>query len=149
MNYIQILNLSNVLKHFADQKVPFSIILTKNSKKVDEIIKEYDEKRLDIINKFAVLDENGSFIGVEQADGTRKENPQTLDDIEIEDREGLVKALNDLDREQVDFTVEKIDLTKTYFDSEMKEKRTVEDFVNTNIEASVLNIMIELGLIEL
>ena len=82
-------------------------------------------------------------------DGTRIENPQLLTDLEIEDLEGMAKELDELGMKEVEFTVEPLDLSKTYYNTDLKEKSTVEEYIDTNLEPSVIAVMSSFGMIKL
>lgn len=148
MKNIEILSVSKFLDTFKDKKVPFSICIAKNIKKISEVVSDYNEKRFELIQKYATVDENGNLLGKIGEDGKRIENPQTFDQLEVEDINLLISEINKLDFTDVDFELEPIDMNKVYYDTELNEKSTVENYIDSNIEPSVINAMAQIGLIE-
>lgn len=150
MKNIELVSFNRFLtENFQDKKVPFSLHITKMLRDIAEPVKKYDEDRLAIIQKYATVDENGNLIGKMKEDGTRIENPQLLTDLEIDDLEGMAKELDELGMKEVEFTVEPLDLSKTYYNTDLKEKSTVEEYIDTNLEPGVIAVMNSFGMIKL
>jgi len=148
----QLVNLSNILFSFADKKVPFSLAISRNTKIVNLLIEDYNSRRIDIINEHAILKEDGTYLGLIKPDAEneeRYENPQNLMEMEIENRTELFEKLKELDNVSQEVNLIKIDMSKVYYDSVLKEKSTVEDYINTNVESNLITLLSEFNLIDL
>lgn len=144
-----LLQLSNVLYSFSNKKVPFSLTISKNIKAVNAKIEEYNEKRLSIIDEFALKTDDGDYLGIVKPDsetGERFVKPTNLNEIEIENREEMFKKIQDLDNSTITIDIITIDLDKKYFDTAINSVSTIGEFIDTNVEANLINAMVELGL---
>lgn len=144
-----LLQLSNVLYSFSNKKVPFSLTISKNIKAVNAKIEEYNEKRIAIIDEFALKTDDGDYLGIvnpESETGERFIKPTNLNEIEIDNREEMIKQIIDLDNTIISVEIITLDLDKKYFDTTINSVSTIGEFVDTNVEANLINAMVELGL---
>lgn len=143
------INLKANLENFSAKQVPFALTITKNLKKVEKLVEDFDEKRQNLINEYAVLDESGNFIPETKDDGTKYENPQTLNEIEVSDRNELVKKIGELETAEYDVEFEQIDTEKLYYNSKAGEKMKVLDFIDTNLEPALIMYLNSFEIIKL
>lgn len=132
------------LDSFTQKQVPFSFAIVKNVKILEPIVTEFSAKQQDLINEYALHDENGKFIPIEG-----KENPNTISDIKIENREEMMEKIAELEKEEVESEFVKIDMKKVYFDSKLGEKRTVADFIEETLEPALIMYLSKFEIIEL
>lgn len=146
---LELIQLSKNLESIMLQKVPFSLTITKNTKNVSSLLGIYNDDRNEIINKYCVLNEDGSLLGKIGEDGKRIENPQTLQDIETDDMESLLKELNELDSLEIDVELFEIDLNKVYYDSRLDDKSTIGDYIESNIDPHLVAYLSNYGIIKI
>jgi hypothetical protein len=112
----QILEISNILYSFSEKKIPFSLVITKNIKIIDDLIKSYNDTRVDIIDKYAQTKDDGTYLGRINPDtNIRIESPKTVNEIEINDLSALYKELEQNDSNLVDIELFPIDMDKLYY----------------------------------
>jgi len=146
----QILEISNILYSFSEKKIPFSLVITKNIKIIDDLIKSYNDVRVDIIDKYAQTKDDGTYLGRINPDtNIRIESPKTVNEIEINDLAALYKELEQNDSNVVDIELFPIDMDKLYFDSSLNEKRTISDFLDISVEPILIAKLVEYKLIDL
>ncbi len=153
-----LLQLSNVLYSFSNKKVPFALTVSKNIKSVNDGIEKYNENRLAIIDKFALKTDQGDYLGIvkpEPTDGSefvvgeRYIKPTNLNEIEIDNRDEMIKQIIELDNTLINVEIITLDLDKKYFDTTINSLSTIGDFIDTNIEANLIGAMVDLGLMSL
>ena len=152
------MQLSNVLYSFSNKKVPFALTVSKNIKSVNDGIEKYNENRLAIIDKFALKTDQGDYLGIvkpEPTDGSefvvgeRYIKPTNLNEIEIDNRDEMIKQIIELDNTLINVEIITLDLDKKYFDTTINSLSTIGDFIDTNIEANLIGAMVDLGLMSL
>lgn len=143
------INLKTNLDNFAQRQVPFALVITKNIKKLEKIVADFEEKKDAALHKYAILDEAGNFIPATKEDGTKYENPQTIDQIELSDRDALVKTISELENTEYDVDFETIDTEKLYYDSKIGEKMKVADFIDANMEPALIMYLAQFEIIAL
>ena len=64
MKVSEIIKISNCIDEIKDKKLPIkmSLILIRNSKKLNEVVKDIDNKRFEIISQYADKDQNGQIL---------------------------------------------------------------------------------------
>lgn len=143
------INLKANLENFAQKQVPFALVLTKNLKKVEKIVEDFDTARQDLINEYAIFDEKGQFIPATKEDGTKYENPQTLNEIEVNNREELLEKIRELEVKEYEVEFDAIDTEKIYYDSKVGEKMKVSDFIDANLEPALIIYLNQFEIIKL
>ena len=134
----------------SQQRHPFGIAISKNIKIVEEVLKPYAAKREDIIDTYAVRDEEGNFVGVMIDDPKgvadengvkpkiRTENPQKINEIEWKDQTALLKELDTLGRQKTSITLYPIDVNKAYLDSKSGKQITIGEYIDQTFEGSLI-----------
>lgn len=150
----ELLGLHNVLNELSRRKVPFSIALAKNIKVLKPVLEEFEKGKQEFIEENAMLDEDGKILGklqeaVEGTEPVRIANPQTFQDIEWKSEGALEKVLeelNNMGRSVSDIFIYPIDADREYFDSLTKSKIKIRDYIDREIEASMVLYLDDLGL---
>lgn len=64
MKVSEIVKISNCIDEIKDKKLPIkmSLILIRNSKKLNEVVKDIDNKRFEVISQYADKDQNGQIL---------------------------------------------------------------------------------------
>ena len=150
-----LLGLNSVLNELSRRKVPFGITLAKNLKVLKVIAEEFDNSKKDLITELALLDENGNVLGKvipgkegEESPG-RVENPQTFDQIDWVEKDGMakiLKQLNDLQIIKREIVVYPIDVDREYFNTSTRQKSTIREFVEQELEASMILFLDEMSM---
>jgi len=149
---IDLLKLSDVLNSFKEKQTPFSTTLIKNNTILSKELEEYDKKRIELVDEYVLKTETGGYLGkiIPNSDPEeRYVNSNVLDELEIELRDELYAKLNNLDTTTINIELNKIDLKKKYFETKLNDVSTIEDYINTNVEISIINLMFIYELIEL
>lgn len=171
-NYNEVMALSNTLAMLSQQKHPFSVLLAKNIRSVDTILTAYNKLREDLVDKYAMRDEEGNLLGIykpidlnkkkdempkelsppakDKADEKvkkskkgkpgmeRVEDPKLIDDIEWNDKEAFMKDLEELNKKEVELEISPVDVAKTFLHVASNKEMTIEDYINTHIEAGLV-----------
>jgi len=149
-----LLGLHNILNELSKRKVPFSIALAKNIKVLKPTFEKFEDDKKELIDKSALTDENGTILGkfVQAGEGeeqVRIENPQQFDQIDWVEEDGLNKvlaALNTLGVETVEAVIYPIDVNREYFDSTSRQKETIRNYVDRELEASMVLYLDGMGM---
>lgn len=154
----ELLGLHNVLNEVSKRKVPFSIALAKNIKVLKPLLEKFEEDKQAFIEDHALLNEEGTVLGklkpVEVPDGEeappaeRIENPQTFQDIDWKEENGLeivLDKLNKMGSELTEVIIYPVDVDREYYDSQMRTKLKIRDFVDREIEASMVLYLDTMG----
>lgn len=136
-----------VINTLSSKKVPFALTLTKNAKVVDDLISGYNQKKMELVDKYAILDESGGYLGV-FVDGSRVNNPQKFSDIEMSDVSSFNSDIESLNSTTIDINMFKIDTNKDYFDSNLNKVVKVSDFLESGVDVQVIGMLVGFGMLE-
>lgn len=155
-SYNELISLSNVLNSLSQQKAPFSIAIAKNIQQLKPILEDFEAKRKDIIDKYALVDEEGTILGVyktneETGEKERVKEPKTFNEIEWQDGVTLNDVLTDIDnltKDTVEVVLYPIDVSMKYFDKEAKERLAIREYIDKEVEAELVLFLDNMGLLE-
>ena len=148
-DYNQVMQLQQVVTAMGQQRHPFGIGISKNIKILEALVTPYNEKREALIDKYAVRDEEGNFVGAmipnpdakddnDEPKEIRVASPQKVNEIEWNDKDAFLTALNDLGQEQVQVSLSPINCEKKYLDTKANIESTIGDYVDRTFEGSLI-----------
>jgi len=153
--YGELIALNNVFNTLSQRKAPFSIIIAKNIQQLKEIMSEYDEKRKDIIDKNALVDDEGNILGIyvenDKGEKERVKEPKTFNDIEWQDGVTLESVLGEIDeltKEEKEVVLYPINCDLKYFDKDAKERLSIREYIDKEVEADVILFLDDMSLLE-
>lgn len=170
----EILALNNTLSALSQQRHPFSVGLAKDIKIIEKTLETYNKDREALVDKYAKRDESSKLLGIlkpidpakkkEQAkrqlevpneevevDASVPEgmervvDPKLIDEIEWEDKEKFLEELKVLNEGKIDIILFPIDVTKKFLHTQTGKELTIEDYVNTQLEAGLVLFLSDFG----
>ena len=153
-SYTDVISLNNTLAGMSRDRWPFGVTLAKNIKLMDKLITEYNEKREEIINKYAKRDDAGALLGilraVEVAEGEeprteRVQNPTRIDETEWTDRATFDAEVFELNKQEVEIELSPVDVATTYYNMQANRDMTILQFVDANMEPSLVLYLSDYG----
>lgn len=154
----ELLALNSVMNEMSRRKVPFGITLAKNLKILKIISDEFDALKKELVDGNALLDENGIVLGKiippakegEESPG-RVQNPQTFDQIDWANEGGMqtvLTKLNTLGENKREIILYPIDVERTYFDTNIRQKVKVREYIDKELESSLILYLDEMEMLK-
>lgn len=158
--YSEIIGLNNTVAGMSRESWPFNLTIAENIRTLDALTLTYNEKRQVIIDKYAMRDETGAYLGVlrplpqkpaqegepaQEIVTERVKNPKRMDEIEWSDRDALNRELTELNDSVVELSLVPVDLEKKYFDRKAERVMTIGEYVDANMESGLIIYLSDFG----